>query len=114
LGNNRRIGGLAAAGATVYRTDQDGTVVLTSDCNTYSITTSGPPTLGAPATETTVLPLPATPTNPPNCDPAYPTVCIPPPPPDLDCGDIPYRKFTVQAPDPHHFDGDHDGIGCEN
>ena len=22
------------------------------------------------------------------CDPAYPTVCIPPPPPDLDCGDI--------------------------
>jgi hypothetical protein len=48
------------------------------------------------------------------CDPAYPTVCIPPPPPDLDCGDIPYRRFTVLAPDPHHFDGDHDGIGCES
>lgn len=30
---------LAAAGANVYRTDQDGTVLLTSDCNTYSITT---------------------------------------------------------------------------
>jgi hypothetical protein len=48
------------------------------------------------------------------CDPAYPTVCIPPPPPDLDCADIPYRRFTVLPPDPHHFDGDHDGIGCES
>jgi hypothetical protein len=47
------------------------------------------------------------------CDPAYPTVCIPPPPPDLDCGQIPYRDFTVLPPDPHHFDGDHDGVGCE-
>jgi len=34
---------LAAVGANVYRTDQDGTVVLTSDCNTYSVTTSRPP-----------------------------------------------------------------------
>ena len=40
-------------------------------------------------------------------------VCIPPPPPDLDCADIPYRNFRVLPPDPHHFDGDHDGIGCE-
>jgi len=47
------------------------------------------------------------------CDPAYPGVCIPPPPPDLDCGDIAYRNFTVLPPDPHRFDGDHDGIGCE-
>ncbi len=49
-----------------------------------------------------------------SCDPAYPTVCIPPPPPDLDCADIPYRRFTVLAPDPHHFDGDGNGIGCES
>jgi endonuclease YncB( thermonuclease family) len=48
------------------------------------------------------------------CDPSYPTVCIPPPPPDLDCGDISYRRFTVLAPDPHRFDADHDGIGCES
>jgi len=48
------------------------------------------------------------------CDPAYPGVCIPPPPPDLDCRDIPYRRFKVLSPDPHHFDGDHDGIGCES
>jgi micrococcal nuclease len=47
------------------------------------------------------------------CDPSYPTVCIPPPPPDLDCADIPYRRFRVRPPDPHHFDGGGDGIGCE-
>jgi len=57
----------------------------------------------------------ATPPPPPpgNCDPSYPDVCIPPPPPDLDCSDIPYRNFRVLPPDPHHFDGDGDGIGCE-
>ena len=48
------------------------------------------------------------------CDPSYPTVCIPPPPPDLDCGDIPYRRFHVRPPDPHHFDGGGDGVGCES
>jgi len=48
------------------------------------------------------------------CDPAYPTVCIPSPPPDLDCKDLPYRRFTVLPPDPHRFDGDHDGVGCES
>jgi micrococcal nuclease len=48
------------------------------------------------------------------CDPSYPDVCIPPYPPDLDCGDISFRRFTVRPPDPHNFDGDHDGIGCES
>lgn len=47
------------------------------------------------------------------CDPAYPTVCIPPAPPDLDCGDITFRRFEVLPPDPHRFDGNHDGVGCE-
>ena len=47
------------------------------------------------------------------CDPAYPDVCIASPPPDLDCGDIPHRRFAVLPPDPHRFDGDGDGIGCE-
>ena len=47
------------------------------------------------------------------CDPSYPTVCIPPPPPDLDCADVPYTNFRVVGADPHHFDGDRDGIGCE-
>ena len=47
------------------------------------------------------------------CDPSYPTVCIPPPPPDLDCKDVPYRGFKVVPPDPHGFDGNRDGVGCE-
>jgi hypothetical protein len=51
-----------------------------------------------------------------DCDPAYPDedVCIPSPPPDLDCADIEYDNFTVLEPDPHRFDGDDDGIGCES
>ena len=48
-----------------------------------------------------------------NCDPSYPDVCIPPAPPDLNCGDIPHRRFRVLQPDPHRFDRDKDGIGCE-
>jgi len=47
------------------------------------------------------------------CDPAYPDVCIPSPPPDLDCGDVRFREFQVLPPDPHRFDRDRDGIGCE-
>jgi micrococcal nuclease len=34
-------------------------------------------------------------------------------PPGVDCADVPYRGFTVLQPDPHRFDGDYDGIGCE-
>lgn len=49
-----------------------------------------------------------------NCSLAYPGVCIPPRPPDLDCKDVPYRRFTVLSPDPHNFDSDRDGIGCES
>ena len=47
------------------------------------------------------------------CDPSYPDVCIPSPPPDLDCADIAHRRFTVVGADPHRFDGDGNGIGCE-
>jgi len=56
-----------------------------------------------------------TPATPPTdgCDPAYPDVCSPPPPPDLDCGEIAHHNFTVLAPDPHRFDRDSDGVGCE-
>ena len=51
--------------------------------------------------------------TPKNCDPSYPDVCIPSPPPDLDCKDVQYRSFRVLQPDPHHFDGNRDGYGCE-
>jgi hypothetical protein len=76
-------------------------------------TTTAPPLQPPPPTTT------ATTTTTPaaNCAPSYPDVCIPPPPPDLDCKDIPYRNFRVvydvPDPDPHRFDGDHDGVGCE-
>lgn len=48
------------------------------------------------------------------CASAYPTICLPPPPPDLNCGDIPYRNFKVRSADPHKLDSDKDGIGCES
>lgn len=52
------------------------------------------------------------------CDTRYPTdndVCIPLVQGDLNCGDISYRRFKViVGQDPHRFDGDKDGIGCEN
>lgn len=48
-----------------------------------------------------------------SCDPSYPDFCIAPPPPDLDCGDIPRKNFKVLPPDPHKLDRDKDGIGCE-
>ena len=56
--------------------------------------------------------IPAAPSG--NCDPSYPTTCIPPAPPDLDCSDISGRRFAVVPPDPHGFDGDNDGVGCES
>jgi len=49
-----------------------------------------------------------------DCDPSYPDVCIPPYPPDLDCGEVSFQDFRVRGSDPHGFDGDNDGIGCES
>ncbi len=47
------------------------------------------------------------------CDPSYPDVCIAPPPPELTCDQVPYKNFTVIGADPHGFDADGTGIGCE-
>ncbi len=47
------------------------------------------------------------------CDPCYPDVCIPDVSYDLDCRDISFRRFRCIC-DPHGFDGDNDGIGCES
>jgi endonuclease YncB( thermonuclease family) len=54
-----------------------------------------------------------------SCHPSYPDFCIPPPPPDLNCADVaPHKDFTVRHditdPDPHGFDGNNNGIGCES
>ena len=52
-----------------------------------------------------------------DCDPSYPDVCIPSPPPDLDCGEIRdmfgYENIVVLQPDPHRLDREKDGVGCE-
>lgn len=76
-------------------------------------------TTAPPPPPTTVAPVPLVPSTAPpasgGCHPSYPDVCIPPAPPDLDCGDIPHRRFRVLPPDPHGFDGnDDDGLGCES
>jgi hypothetical protein len=47
------------------------------------------------------------------CDGSYPSTCIPVYPPDLDCPQVNATNFTVVGSDPHGFDGDSDGIGCE-
>lgn len=97
--------------------------------STSTITDTPPPSSTPPATDT---PLPTfTPlvilqpsSTPPipvsggggsgSCHPSYPGVCIPPPPPDLNCPDIRYRNFQALPPDPHDFDREGDGLGCEN
>lgn len=52
-----------------------------------------------------------------DCHPSYPDFCIEPPPPDLDCPDMEQKNFTVgwdvSDPDPHGFDGNKGGVGCE-
>ena len=49
------------------------------------------------------------------CDPSYPDVCIPPPLPDLRLwGHRGSASFRVRGADPHNFDGDHNGYGCES
>ncbi len=85
--------------------------------STLRPTTTPLPTATATATNTATATATRTPTvtntrNP--CDPSYPDVCIPSPPPDLNCTDIEYRNFRVILDDPHRFDIDFDGIGCED
>jgi micrococcal nuclease len=48
-----------------------------------------------------------------HCDPNYQGACIPPYPPDLDCSQVSASGFQSTGTDPHGFDGDADGTGCE-
>ncbi len=86
-------------------------------CNGNTLKPQRPATPTTPTTPT----IPTTPTTPTTtggtstgaCDPNYSGACIPPPPPDLDCGEISARRFQVVGVDVHHFDTDGDGIACE-
>jgi hypothetical protein len=74
-----------------------------------------PPTLAVTATTatTTVVSSSSSSSSGSECDPSYPDVCIPSPPPDLACSDISERRFEVVGSDPHALDGDNNGIACE-
>ncbi|WP_350339653.1 HNH endonuclease family protein [Actinotalea lenta] len=126
----RQVGVKATYGVWVTVAERDAMVRVLSTCPNEPL----PPGAGAapsasptstPTPETTPAPppppAPAPPAPPapapepaPACDPSYPDVCIPPYPPDLNCKDVPYKRFKVVGSDPHGFDRDHDGIGCES
>lgn len=89
------------------------TTTTAAPTTTEAPTTTAPPPPPPPTTQAPPPP-PPPPTTAGNCDPSYPDVCIPPYPPDLNCGDIPHRRFRVLPPDPHGFDRDKDGVGCES
>lgn len=59
------------------------------------------------------FPRSTSPRRPFECDPAYPSLCIPPSPPDLDCEDIGESGFIALHPDPHRLDGDGNGVACK-
>jgi competence protein ComEC len=105
---------LTAAGATVYRTDRDGTVVLTSDCSTYSVATGG--AAATTPTETSM-------STPPPVSPPPQGVGFTVPPcaaTDCDCKDFTshaHAQWFYENYDPgnrHRLDGDNDGIACES
>jgi endonuclease YncB( thermonuclease family) len=83
-----------------------------------------PPPVTVPTTTTTPAPRSlyggggtASEASSSSCYPGYPDDCIPPGPPDLDCGSAEIRRrvhVDHAYGDPHHFDADKDGWGCES
>jgi micrococcal nuclease len=88
--NDRYIAVLRAAEAKAKATRKG----LWGACPEASPTPSATP--GPAPTRTQAAPS-ATRTATLRCDPSYPTVCIPPGPPDLNCRDIGYRRFRPGA-----------------
>jgi hypothetical protein len=85
-------------------------VVLTSDCSTYSITTSGP------AVTPTITPVP-TPTSP--TPTSLEAACGPCAATDCNCSDFDTQAeaqtcLNADPTDPFNLDGDNDGIACES
>lgn len=80
----------------------------------FALPTAIPPT-AVPTRAPTARPAAPQPVAPQQrCDPSYPDFCLPVGIGDLNCPDIPYRRFTVVGSDPHGFDRDNDGVGCES
>ena len=97
---------------------QDYQLGLWASCDTPYRASSNTSQVSAPRstqapTASTIPSAPSAVDTRPDCDPAYPDVCVPPFPPDLSCADIPYDHIRVLPPDPHHLDGNGDGMGCE-
>jgi len=115
---NRELVRIGAAVAKAYPPDTKYQVLLEA-AEAAAVAASVGIWTATPAPILPLVPPAATPAPTPapvgtDCDPSYPGVCIPPYPPDLDCGDISFRRFAVLPPDPHGFDGNHDGVGCES
>lgn len=67
--------------------------------------------IGTKAATAPRTPTPA-PRQPSNCDPNY-SPCVPNVSYDLDCPDIGFRVRVIGS-DPHRFDREGDGVGCES
>jgi micrococcal nuclease len=87
---------------------------LWSSCGTAVIAplAAQPEAKPQPEPEQVAKPTPA-PAQRAGCDPSYPGVCIPAGP-DLDCPQVAFDDFDVVGDDPHRFDADRDGIGCDS
>ena len=121
------IGPAADAAAPTTTTAAPPTTAAAAPTPTAPPATTTPPpppsTTARPAPPVTQALVAAPATTPPttaqpsggNCHPAYPGDCIPPAPPDLDCPDV-ARKVRVDHAhgDPHGFDRDGDGFGCDS
>jgi hypothetical protein len=101
---------------TVAPTTTITTTTTVPPTTTIATTTTVAPTttLAPTTTATTTTTVAPTTTAAANCDSSYPDFCIPPKPPHLNCPDIGSKNFTVLQPDPHGFDRDKDGVGCES
>ena len=106
-----RYSGRLAQAQTVAQTARSGLWAGCSVVNGRTQNLAAPLVAAAEVQAATPTPVPVAAAS--ACDPSYPTLCIPIGAPDLDCPDITARRFPVLPPDPHRFDGDHDGIGCE-
>jgi LysM repeat protein len=84
-------------------------VIPAADAPIPTTTAAATGTAGGTASPTAT----ATATPSSGCDRSYPDVCIPPAPPLLTCDQIDERNFRVVAPDPHNFDQNNNGFGCD-